>query len=57
MGALLMTHRRLWCLQFPLADEADALAAEALFDGEDISQRRLGRYFVVVGRGGPSQDV
>ena len=36
----------------PFADEADALAAEALFDGEDIAQLRLGRYFVVVGRGG-----
>ena len=36
----------------PFADEADALAAEALFDGEAISQLRLGRYFVVVGRGG-----
>ena len=36
----------------PLADEADALAAEALLDGEDISQPRLERYFVVVGRGG-----
>ena len=34
----------------PLADEADALAAEALLDGEDISRLRLGRYFVVVGR-------
>ena len=35
-----------------LADEVDAPAAEALLDGEAISQLRLGRYFVVVGRGG-----